>query len=86
MQSGVTILISGKIDIKMKLIRRCKVYGHFFLIKGTHKHEYTPFLNIYASNSGVANLIKNLQLFYHTQYACTDFHELSVIYIMSVHV
>ena len=45
--AGVSILISNKIDFKLKSIRR-DGDGHFILITGTTHQEEVSILNIYA--------------------------------------
>ena len=46
---GVAILISNKIDFKLKSIRR-DGDGHFILITGTIYQEEVSILNIYTPN------------------------------------
>ena len=48
-QAGVAILISNKIDFKLKSIRR-DGDGHFILITGTSHQEKVTILNTYAPN------------------------------------
>ena len=43
-QAGIAILISDKIDFKLKLIRR-NDKGHFIIIKGTINQEYRTIMN-----------------------------------------
>ena len=50
-QAGVAILISDKIDLKIKKITRDKK-GHHIMIKGSIQEEYTTVVNIYAPNIG----------------------------------
>ena len=45
------ILISDKIDFKMKNILRDKE-GHYIIIKGSIQEEDIPILNIYTPNIG----------------------------------
>ena len=47
---GVPILISNKIDFKLKSVRR-NGEGHFILITGTIHQDAVSILNIYAPNS-----------------------------------
>ena len=47
-KAGVTILISDKIDFKIKTITRDK--GHYIMIKGTIQEEDITIVNIYAPN------------------------------------
>ena len=53
-QAGVAILISNKIDIQPKVIKKDKE-GHFILIKGK---IFQDDLNIYAPNSRASTFIK----------------------------
>jgi hypothetical protein len=55
------VLISGKRDFKPKLVRRDKE-GHLILIKGTIHQEEIAVVNIYTSNVGVPNFIKQTLL------------------------
>ena len=57
-KAGVAILISDKIDFKIKKITRDKV-GHYIMIKGSIQEEIT-ILNIYAPNIGAAQYIRPL--------------------------
>ena len=50
-KAGVAILISDKIDLKIKKITRDKE-GHYIMIKGSIQEEDITILNIYASNMG----------------------------------
>ena len=56
---GVAILISDKIDFKMKNILRDKE-GHYIMIKGSIQEEDITTLNIYASNTGLPQYIRQL--------------------------
>jgi hypothetical protein len=51
------ILISGKVDLRLALVRRGNK-GHFTLMKRTIHQEETIILNIYASDIGAPNYIK----------------------------
>ena len=57
-KAEVAILISDKIDFKMKNILRDKE-GHYIMIKGSIQEDIT-ILNIYASNTGSPQYIKQL--------------------------
>ena len=50
-KAGVAILISHKIDYKMKNILRDKE-GHYIIIKGSSQEEERTILNIYAPKTG----------------------------------
>ena len=50
-KAGVAILISDKIDFKIKSILRDKE-GHYLMIKGSSQEEDTRVFNIYAPNRG----------------------------------
>ena len=53
-KAGVAILISDKIDLKMKKITRDKE-GHYIMIKGSIQEEDITIANIYAPNIGDLN-------------------------------
>ena len=55
----VAILISDKIDFKMKNILRDKE-GHYIMIKGSIQEEDTTILNIYTPNTGSPQYIRQL--------------------------
>ena len=48
-KTGVAILISGKIDLKIKSMTRDKK-GHYIMIKGSILEEDITIVNIYAPN------------------------------------
>ena len=48
-KAGVAILISDKIDLKIKMIIRDKE-GHYIMIKGSIQEEDITIVNIYAPN------------------------------------
>ena len=58
-KAGVAILISDKIDFKMKNILRDKE-GHYIMIKGSIQEDDTTILNIYAPNTGSPQYIRQL--------------------------
>ena len=58
-KAGVTILISDKIDFKMKNILRDKE-GHYLMIKGSIQEEDKIILSIYAPNIGSPQYIRQL--------------------------
>ena len=58
-KAGVAILISDKMDFKIKTITRNKE-GHYLMIKGSIQEEDTTIVNIYAPNIGAPQYIKLL--------------------------
>ena len=56
-KAGVPILISDKIDLKIKKITRNKE-GHYTLIKESIQEEDITIVNIYASNIGAPQYIR----------------------------
>ena len=48
-KAGVAILMSGKIDFKIKNVTRDKE-GHYIMIKGSIQEEDITIVNIYAPN------------------------------------
>ena len=50
-KAGVAIVISDKIDFKIKTIPRDKE-GHYIMIKGSTQEEDITIVNIYAPNIG----------------------------------
>ena len=58
-KAGVAILISDKIDFKMKTILRDKE-GHYIMIKGSIQEEVLTILNIYTLNTGSPQYIRQL--------------------------
>ena len=57
-KAGVAILISDKIDFKIKTITRDKE-GHYILIKGSIQ-EYITIVNIYTPNIGTPQYIRQM--------------------------
>ena len=55
-KAGVTILISDKVDFKIKIIIRDKD-GHYIMIKGSIQEDIT-IVNVYALNIGVPQYIR----------------------------
>ena len=56
-KAGVKILISDKIDLKMKTITRDKEV-HYIMIKGSIQEEDIATVNIYAPNIGAPQYIR----------------------------
>ena len=56
-KTGVAILISDKIDLKIKKITRDKE-GHYIMIKGSIQEEDIIIVNIYAPNTGAPQYIR----------------------------
>ena len=49
-KAGVAILISDKIDLKIKIIKDKE--GHYIIIKGSIQEEDITIVNIYSPNIG----------------------------------
>ena len=58
-KAGVVILISDKIDFKIKNVTRDKE-GHYIMIKGSIQEEDITIINIYAPNIGALEDIRQL--------------------------
>ena len=58
-KAGITVLISGKIDFKIKTIIRDKE-GHYIMIKGLIQEEDITIVNIYAPNIGAPQYIRQM--------------------------
>ena len=58
-KAGVAILISDKIDFKIKNVTRDKE-GHCIMIKGSIQEEVITVINIYAPNLGAPQYIREL--------------------------
>ena len=56
-KAGVAILISDKIDFKIKTITRDKE-GHYIIMKGSIQEEDITIVNIYAPNIGAPQYIR----------------------------
>ena len=56
-KAGVAILISHKIDFKIKNVTRDKE-GHYIMIKGSIQEEDITIINIYARNIGAPQYIR----------------------------
>ena len=73
-KAGVAILISDKIDFKIKAVKRDKE-GHYIMIKGSIQEEDITIINIYTSNIGAPQYVRLLLLllshFSHVQLCVT---------------
>ena len=58
-KAGITILISDKIDFKIKNVTRDKE-GHYIMIKGSVQEEDITIINIYAANIGAPQYIRQM--------------------------
>ena len=58
-KAGAAILISDKIDFKIKTITRNKE-GHYIMIKGSIQEEDIRIANIYAPNIGTPQYIRQM--------------------------
>ena len=56
-KAGTAVLISYKIDVKIKKITRDKE-GHYVMIKGSIQEEDVTIVNIYAPNIGTPQYIR----------------------------
>ena len=56
---GVAILISDKIDLKTKAVKRDKE-GHYIMIKGSIQEEDITIINIYAPNIGALQYVRQM--------------------------
>ena len=56
-RAGIAILISDKIDLKIKNIAIVKE-GHYIMIKGSIQEEDITTVNIYAPNTGAPQYIR----------------------------
>ena len=58
-KAGVAILISDKIDFKIKTITR-ENKAHYIMIKGSIQEEHITIVNIYAPNIGAPQCIRQM--------------------------
>ena len=58
-KAGVAILISDKIDFKIKNVTRDKE-GHYIMIKGSIQEEDITIINVYAPNIGAPQYIRQM--------------------------
>ena len=58
-KTGVAILISDKIDFKIKAVKRDKE-GHYIMIKGSIQEEDITIINIYAPKIGAPQYVRQI--------------------------
>ena len=58
-KAGVAILISDKIDFKIKAVKRDK-QGHSIMIKGSMQEEDVTIINIYSLNTGALQYVRQM--------------------------
>ena len=58
-KAGVAILVSDKIDFKIKTVTRDKE-GHYIMIKGSIQEEDITTVNVYARNIGAPQYIRQI--------------------------
>ena len=58
-KAGVAILVSDKIDFKIKTVTRDKE-GHYIMFKGSVQEEDVTIINVYAPNIGAAQYIRQM--------------------------
>ena len=58
-KARVAILISDKIDFKIKAVKRDRE-GHYIMIKGSIQEEDITIINIYASNIGAPQYVRQM--------------------------
>ena len=58
-KSGVAILVSDKIDFRIKSVTRDRE-GHYIMIKGSIQEEDITIINIYAPNTGAPQYLRQM--------------------------
>ena len=58
-KAGVAILISDKLDFKIKAVKRDKE-GQYIMIKGPIQEEDTTIINIYSPNIGAPQYVRQM--------------------------
>ena len=58
-KAGVAILVSDKIGLEIKAVKRDKE-GHYIMIKGSIQEEDITIINIYASNIGTPQYVRQM--------------------------
>ena len=59
-KAGVAILISDKLDFKLKVVTRDEE-GHYIIITGPIHQEELTIINVYSPNTGAPKYIKQSQ-------------------------
>ena len=59
-RAGTAILISDKVDFKMKVKKKRHKEGHYLTIKGSIQEEDITIINIYAPDIGAAKYIQQI--------------------------
>ena len=59
-KAGLAILISDEIGLKTKAVKRDKE-GHYITIKGSIQEEDKTIINIYATNIGAPQYVRQMQ-------------------------
>ena len=82
-KAGVAILISDKIDCLIKPVKRDKE-GHHIMIKGSIQEEDITIINIYATNIGTPQYIRQRSVFIPipkkgNAKECSNYHTTSLI-------
>ena len=54
-KAGVAVLISDKIDFKIKKVRK-NTEGHFIMVKGIMHQEDITLINIYSPSQGAQDM------------------------------
>ena len=58
-KAGVAILISDKIDLEIKIMKR-DTEGHYIMIKGSIQEEDITIISAYASNIGAPQYVRQM--------------------------
>ena len=58
-RAGVAILISDKLDFKLKAVKRDEE-GHYIIITGSIHQEELTIINVYAPNTGAPKIYKTI--------------------------
>ena len=60
-KAGIAILISDKLDFKLKAVTRDEE-GHYIIITGSIHQEELTIINVYVPNTAAPKYIKQLQI------------------------